>query len=108
MGTFRKNDCQRLVGGALAESPRGDQAGKAEHMIGVAMRDREDRRREDVGAERDLQAFTGIDQQLQRPVPQPVGIHAAAETAHRFLHLTLLSVLSCERLSLPDFWNFIV
>ena len=67
-------------------------------MIGVAVRDGQDRRRKDIGAERDLQAFAGIDQQLQRPVPQPVGIHAAAETAQRLLHLTLLSVVSLARL----------
>ena len=43
-GTCRKNDGQRLVGGALAESPRGDQAGEPEHVIGVAVRDRRPRR----------------------------------------------------------------
>ncbi len=75
------------------------QPGKAEHMIGVTVRDRQDRRREHVGAERELQAFAGVDEQLQRPVPEPVGVHAPAETPHRLAHLTLLSVLS----STPEF-----
>ena len=103
-GPFRKNDSQRLVDGAFSEAPRRDQAGEAEDMIGVTVRDGEKRRRKHVGAKCDLQAFARIHEQLQRPVPQPVRIHAAAETAQRLLHLTLLSVVSLGRpiCQLPD------
>ena len=72
------------------------------HSILMAL-EREGRRRKHVGSERDLQAFAGIDEQLQRAVPQPVGIHAVAETAHCLLHLTLLSVLSLTPRGLPAF-----
>jgi hypothetical protein len=43
-GALRKNDGEGLVDGALSKAARGDEARKAEDMIGMAVCDREDRR----------------------------------------------------------------
>src|SRR5687767_13580102 len=87
-GTFGKHDCQRLIDGAFAEFPGRHEARNAEHVIGMPMRNRQHRGREHVGAEGQLRAFAAIDQELERPMPEPVGKQAPAETAHHVLHLT--------------------
>ena len=97
-GTFRKNDCQRLIDGALAEFPRCHEAGKAEHVIGMTVGDGEHRRRKDVRAKGQLRAFAGVHEELQRPMPEPVGEHSPAETAHHVLHLTHSGASICQLL----------
>ena len=69
--TFRIKDRQRLVGGALAESPRGNKSGQTKHVIGMPVRECEDSRRKDAGAQRELQTFTGIDEELHGAMPEP-------------------------------------
>ena len=77
--SFRMDDGQRLVLGALAEAPRRDEPGQAEDVIGVAVGDCGERRRVDPAAERELHAFAGVDEQVKRLVPQPVAVHPARE-----------------------------
>ncbi len=78
---------QRLVLRALAEAARGDEAGQSEHVIGVAMGDRQPRRREHAAAERQLQSLAGVHDQLQRLVPQPVAVHAPGEADEIGVHV---------------------
>src|SRR5690606_17988428 len=49
-------------------------------------------RREDARAERKLQALAGVDHEPERPVPQPVAVHAAAETADEGVHAQRLTL----------------
>src|SRR5688572_31488477 len=93
-GTFGKHDCQRFIDGALAELPRRHEAGKAEDVVGMPMRDRQNRGREHMGAERQLRAFSTIDSKLKGTMPEPIREHSSTETTHQLMHLRIKGAYS--------------
>ena len=86
---------------AFAKASRAGKARKPEHVIRVAVRDRDDRRRKRVRSKRERQTFAGVDDQLQWSMPEPVRIHGSAVSLERVRHFDPSIHLCCPSIR-PD------
>ena len=87
---------------ALAEAPRAGKSRQSQHVIRMPMGEGDDARAEDVRSERQRQALAGVDEQLQRLMPEPVRVERAAVAAQdrRDSRLTLSIGWRCDAAAL--------
>lgn len=83
---LRMDDGQGLLRVAHAEAAGGDEARQAQHVVRVPVGDQEVGRREHLGAEPELQALAGVDDEAERAVPEPVAEEAPAEAGEDIVH----------------------
>ena len=81
---------QRVIRQGAVEDSDGRVMAETLRFVGGHASQRAQQQAAQKGPKRELQPLAGIDQELQRAMPEPVGIHAPAETLQVVPHLILI------------------